>query len=235
MSASSNRSSTVSPLLAAIAFLCVIGMAILFVYLSNSDRMSKPQNINGDMLGPEVTESAPAYVKRADDSLNNREKEEAELRDPGAAGVHPKYWALVSFDTPGTTRTAAASVKGIEDLRVASMVVGPMMTRDLPEPVGKEQRLDVLNREMEIVYESSGLAKDDPNVTVNGLIVHADLATLRDIRDNKGVSAVEALPADAARGRFGIRPMLPSQEDGETTSTTNSPATGPTNGPAMEN
>lgn len=205
-----HSSASISPTMAALSAVCVIALVAVMVVLSTSDRMSKPQNINGDFLGPESWESLTAYSARADESLDliSRETSQSESDEPSRKD--PKFWALVTFHEPLDYSRAAKSVDGLAQLRVASMILGSMVTRDLPEPGKAANRERLMHDEVELVAASAGLATDDPKLLINGLIVYGDATTLKQTRQRPDIAAVEALPSDAVRGRFGVRPYLGS-------------------------
>ena len=51
--AKSTGDGSISPVMALISGFCVVVLVIVLAVASTSDRVSKPQNINGDALGPD--------------------------------------------------------------------------------------------------------------------------------------------------------------------------------------
>ena len=197
----------VHPALAVVALLCVAGLALALVLMAGSDRTSRPQNVLGDFLGPESGESVAAYAERAAGSLDSL------ADDPGEAAAD--HWALVLFEPPVGADAAAAAVEGFGDLRVATMLIGPVVSRDLPEPSAGMTRGQLMDRELQRVLAAAGPGLPGGGDVVSGLVVRGSLDDLRGIAVRPGVTSVEALPADAARGRFGVRPFVEPQEQSE--------------------
>lgn len=191
-----------------ISLLCVAVLIITLGVMATTERVSKPQNINGDVVGPEQSESISDYVSRADKSLADAATETQSYVDNHPDDPKPKFWALVTFNRPGDANVAAQAVTDVTGLRVASMVVGAVVTRDLPEPISGAQRLDVFTREMERLRASSGLALNDPQMQITGVMIYGDIDMLKAVRQRADVAAVETLPMDAVQGRFGVRTRL---------------------------
>lgn len=194
----------VHPGLALLSLLCVIGLAMTLLLLAGSDRVSRPPGTMGDFLGPESGESVADYRARAEGTLDS-------LADDGAE-AQAAHWALVTFDPPADVATAAAAVEGFDSMRVATVLVGPVASRDMPEPVAGQRRYDVIERAVASAGRSAGAGDSADGPRVNGLVVRGTLGQLRVVRGRPGVAVVEALPADAVRGRFGVR-ALSEMED----------------------
>nr|WP_120492246.1 hypothetical protein [Corynebacterium lactis] len=205
-----HSSSSISPAMAVLSAVCVIALVAVLMVLSTSDRMSKPQNINGDFLGPESWETLAAYSARADESLGRITLETSNSERDEPSRPAPRFWALVTFGEPLDYKRAAASVEGVADLRVASIILGSAVTRDLPEPGPAAGRQQLIDNEVRLVAASAGMAAGDPRLLINGLIVYGDADTLKQVRHRADIAAVEALPEGAVRGRFGVRPYLGS-------------------------
>lgn len=194
----------VSPVAAVIAIICVLGLAVALVMMSRSDRVSAPMNVNGDGVGIESGESIGDYAARAAGTLQSPPP----LADGSGAGADARHWALVSFDPPAGAAEAAAAVDGIDGLRVGTMYVGQIVSRSLPEPVAGGTRADVFERELGDLRRSAGpIVQGVGEAGMTGLLVRGTLEQLRMIEGRPGVAAVEALAADAAIGRFGVRPL----------------------------
>lgn len=194
----------ISPVAAVIAIVCVLGLAVALVMMSGSDRVNAPMNVNGDVVGAESGEPLEDYAARAAESLRTPPP----LADGSEASDSDRHWALVSFDPPADAETAAAAVGGIDGLRVGTMYVGQIVSRSLPEPIAGETRADVFERELELLRRSAGpVVQGTEGAGLTGLLVRGTLEQLRSIEGRPGVAAVEALAADAAIGRFGVRPL----------------------------
>ncbi len=206
---SRGHSSEVSPAIAILSFLCVLGLAILMIVLSQSTRVGGTQHINGDFLGPQGWENGnpEAYAQRADETLADRAAESAEVSDGNPLGPKLHFWALASFDTRQDSATVARAVDDIAGLRVATALVGTMSSRDLPEPIDGASHQEVLDQELAVAASSAQVPLDSPDLLINGLVVYGTIDQLQRLREQDSIIAVEALPADASRGRFGIRPL----------------------------
>ena len=197
----------VSPVMAAIAILCVLGLAVTLVLMSGSDRVSGPMNVNGDFAGPENGESVADYAARASESLRTPPP----LADGSAAEEGAEHWALLTFDPPADADAAAAAVDGIEGLRVSTLYVGPMASRPVAEPTAGQSRADVIRAELDLIARAAGPVVGGGEHGITGLLVRAPIEQLRAIEGRPGVAAVEALAADAVYGRFGVRPLAPPE------------------------
>ncbi|QGS33668.1 hypothetical protein FOB82_00615 [Corynebacterium xerosis] len=202
-----SASDGVSPVMAAIAILCVLGLAVALVLMSGSDRVSGPMNVNGDFAGPESEESVSDYAARASESLGTP----LPLADGSAPEEGAEHWALVSFDPPADADVAEAAVDGIEGLRVGTLYVGPMASRPIAEPTAGQSRADVIRAELDLIARAAGPVIGGGEHGITGLLVRAPLEQLRAIEGRPGVAAVEALAADAVYGRFGVRPLAPPE------------------------
>lgn len=209
--AKSSNDGSISPTMAILSALSVILLVVILAVASTSDRVSKPQNINGDSLGPESWESVEAYKARADESMVLIQKEAQNLESKQPVVKHPEFWALVTFDKPRDASQAAELADRNPTLRVASMVFGGVIIRNLPQPseAASEQRL--LEDQLKIAAEYADVPVDDESLLINGFIVHGSVDALNDVRALPYVKVVQALPSDAERGRFGIRPFVGSE------------------------
>ena len=109
-------------------------------------------------------------------------------------------FALVTFTQPLGAREAAeivgfAGSGGSGVGRVSAVVPYENAPVALPEPVAGATREDVFRR----------WAGDAP---IAGLIVYTNGSAKEKIRSDQRVMCVESLPADAAWGKFGIKPVL---------------------------
>lgn len=147
---------------------------------------TEPPPPNGDQLGQNPHETYAAYLDRVADTL-------------AAAPVDEAAWALITFDPQLDPRRAAQVAEPAP--RVSAVIAAPGLAAVIAEPTGTETRGDVFEREL------GGLVA--PGGKLAGLVAHATGDELRQIAGNREVAAVEALPPDAAWGRFGVRPVEP--------------------------
>lgn len=177
-----------------LAAFAVAVLIIVIAALSFSDRTSKPMAINGDMLGQDSAESLSGYVARAGESLV-------------AAPADENAFALVTFTEPQTPADAGGVLTDVT--RVNALVLLSAAPMPLPEPVDGETRADVFNRQLEMVQRSlDGIGDVQAPTRINGVIVWDDGDTLRELAADAAVLAVQALPADAGWGHFGVRPVF---------------------------
>lgn len=211
----------VSPYVAIASLVCVVMLAAAMFFMAGSDRVSRPMNINGDMVGIETGETVADYAERAAKTL----EDPPPLADGSEASRRAPHWALVSFDPAVDAQVAAAAVDNIHGLRVSVLYAGQIVSRPLPEPTEGATRADVIDRELGLIRRAAGpgVQGNDP-VGVTGLLVRGTVLQLRGIQSRPGVVAVEALPADAVAGRFGVRP-LPLQLPGPNPVPDESPGT----------
>ncbi|MFD3509462.1 hypothetical protein [Nocardia sp. NPDC058666] len=193
--------------------LTAVGAAILLVI---AFREPAPVSaVATDRLGPAPGEQVQQYLNDARTSL-----------DGGDADPH---WALVSFTdylTPQQIPAAAAGlrVSGVIQHVPIDRVQTPVITVATPagdEPavksadaaaglVGAQQFRDQRSSDIARVTESrlrAGCA------CTAGIVVRGTLPQLRELATQPGVSAVQALPADAIAGRFAVSPLLPGSSD----------------------
>lgn len=181
--------------------------------------IAKPLPVAGvstDRLGPDSGETVAEYTGRA----------RAGLAEPGDS--EPR-WALVSFDTyvsPGQSFSAARGERiaqvlirvPIERVQTRVLAIGVPGT-----DASVNSALDVAATELHAgVGQWDRQAQiDAASVTrlaagcdcVVGLVVRADPSALTAIENERGVRAVEALPADARAGHFAVRALLPDYTD----------------------
>ncbi|HIW92310.1 MAG TPA: hypothetical protein H9870_11695 [Candidatus Corynebacterium avicola] len=181
---------------------CLVALAVGVLALSNSERMSKPQAINGDSLGPENDESVVDYVNRARETLDGADGTDAS--DP--------RWALVTPMQPAGTGALTGILSDQADLRVSTLLSGNTQW-SLPEPASGHRREDVFAEARELMAANAGTGVDDPALDVLGVLVHGTPEQLRSLNDRPDVLTVEALPPDAVYGRIGLRPVSADPAD----------------------
>lgn len=180
-----------------LSVVCLVCLAVTVIALASSERMSRPQAINGDVLGPDNSETVDEYLTRAAESV-----QDAESAEPADAA----RWALVSPVEPADPDELAEIFSGMSALRVSTLLSAESRW-EIPEPADGHRREDVFAATREQVAASAGVGLDDPTLDVLGVLVHGTPAELQELSDRPGVLAVEALPPDAAYGRFGLRPV----------------------------
>lgn len=177
-----------------LSVVCLVCLAVTVIALASSERMSRPQAINGDVLGPDNSETVDEYLTRAAESVQDAEP-------PDAA-----RWALMSPAEPADPDELAEIFSGMSALRVSTLLSAESRW-EIPEPADGHRRADVFAATREQVAASAGVGLDDPSLDVLGVLVHGTPAELQELSERPDVLAVEALPPDAAYGRFGLRPV----------------------------
>ncbi|WP_420100015.1 hypothetical protein [Corynebacterium sp.] len=184
---------------------CLVCLAVTVIALAGSERMSRPQAINGDALGPDNSETLDGYLDRAAASVQD-------AVDDTGDGQGAGRWALVTPVAPSGPDALAEIFGGMSDLRVSTLLFGNSRW-EIPEPADGHRRADVFTTARDQVAVSAGTAQDDPALDALGVLVHGTPDDLADLADRPGVLAVEALPADAAYGRFGVRPVTVEERE----------------------
>ncbi|MEU7633945.1 hypothetical protein AB0C34_28890 [Nocardia sp. NPDC049220] len=164
-----------------------------------------------DRLGPERGEQVADYLVRARDSLT------------GPEGV--QHWALLSFTEPLTPERIPDHGGGVRIAQVLyrvpiPRVQTPLVAVPVPEDIGAAvDSADYAawllpspadDRSARTVAVSATRLRAGCACVI-GLVVRGPLANLRHLAAQNGVRAVQALPADAVAGRFGVVPLLPDQ------------------------
>lgn len=177
-----------------LSIFCVIGLMITVLALSQSDRMSKPQNINGDQLGAYGV-AREDYQRHANDALNQMQ------------GDEPR-WALVSLNN-NMNAQELADVFVDTELRVSTLLLGPIQV-PMPEPASGQRRIDVFNRTVENLSRASGIRVED--IRFEGVLVYGVPEQLRALASHEGVFCVEPAHPEAVWGRIGIQPITPMEQ-----------------------
>lgn len=176
-----------------IAAVSLLGLVAVVFALSQSDRTSKPMNINGDMLGQDVSETREDYLVRAAESL-------------AAAPAGQEAFGLITFTEPATPAEASVALQDLR--RVNAMVMLSAAPMGIPEPVAGETRAEVFNREIDRVDHSlAGIGEITAPREINAVVAWDSGEAFRRVSGAESVLAVEVLPADASWGRFGVRPV----------------------------
>lgn len=182
-----------------LAGLCLLALFCGILALSSSNRVSAPQNVNGDQLGPFDTASTQEYITQADAALNDMTGDAAR-------------WALVTPKEPESPVKLADAVAD-PGLRVSTLLVGPVQWK-LPEPAHGMRRVDVLRQAGETMASGAGLRESD--IKVEGVLVYGTPEQLRQIEKADGIAAVEPAHSGAVYGRIGVRPLTPASDAGLT-------------------
>lgn len=173
-----------------IAVVAIILLVTGFIFAMNSDRTSKPMLINGDSLGALSGETLEQYQARAAETLAEaNQAQEPDQRTTNSFG-------LVTFTEPLSAAEASELLAGLDRVN-AVLTEQNLVPVAIPEPTGGETRADVFRRAV----------GEQPII---GVIAWASAGQFSDVAANQRAFAVEVLPADAAWGRFGIRPVLVS-------------------------
>ncbi len=147
--------------------------------------------LQGDQLGPDTGESRQDYVQRAQETVD--------------AARQPTF-ALVTFARPLEPADAAEVVRPAG--RVNAVVIGAASLVAVPEPVEGENRSDVFSRTLERVADGlAGLGSVPAPQRLTAVVVYDGGEVLRELSADERVATVEAVPADAPWGGFGIRPV----------------------------
>lgn len=176
-----------------LSVVCLVALAAAVVALANTDRMSRPTAVNGDVLGPQNGETVDSYIVRAGQTL-------------AEDGDGRPRWALVSPESPADVAALTALFTGDPELRVSTLLSGGVQW-PVPEPSVGHRREDVFTAVRHRVALSAGIPDNDEAMRITGIVVRGTTGQLRTLASAPGVRAVEALPGDAVYGRFGMRPL----------------------------
>lgn len=176
-----------------LATLAVVGLLGALTIAFFDDATHKPVPPQGDMLGTESGESFVSYSERARTSLLD-------------APIDQHAYALVTFTGPLTPAEAGAVLDNVE--RVNAMIVQLAAPFPLPEPIAGEERADVFQRELDRISASlQGVGNVPSPGHLDAVVVRDNGNVLRLLSEAPQIAAIEVLPADAAWGRFGVRPV----------------------------
>ena len=177
-------------IVAALAVVALLG-ALTLAFLD--DATHRPVPPQGDMLCTETGEPFTAYAERAEQSLLD------------APADQPVY-ALVTFTDPLTPEEAGAVLDNVE--RVNAMLVELAAPFPLPEPIEGEDRADVFQRELDRIGASlQGVTTVPVPERLDAVVIRDNGNVLLLLSEVPQVATIEALPADAAWGRFAVRPV----------------------------
>lgn len=188
--------------------------------------------VRTDRLGPENAERVSDYLARAADSLDGED--------------HDDHWALVSFTEPLPPDQLSAHTGGLRIGQVLYQVPIPRVRTPIttvPVPAdeiavrgsasaaaGLMRAAATGNRTDERyrrILEVSANRLDAGCACAVAVVVRGPLDRLRELSADPAVRAVEALPADAVAGQYGVAPLLPEYTD--------TVAPGPDDGPVPDN
>lgn len=164
-----------------------------------------------DRLGPAPGERVDDYLSEARASLDG-------------ADTEPR-WALVSYTEYLTPQQIPAAANG---LRISGViqhvpidrVQTPVITvgtpgGDTPALSSADAAAGLLAAQRQPDQRTTDIARITEArlragcACTAGLVVRGTLPQLRDLAARPGVRAIQALPADAAAGRFAVAPLLP--------------------------
>ncbi|MFC9438092.1 hypothetical protein [Nocardia sp. NPDC057030] len=187
---------------------------VVFIVLLGVLNPPRKAGVFTDRLGPEQGERVADYLARARDSLSGADSAE--------------HWALVSFAEPMVPEQIPPNSGALRIAQVLYQVPVPRVQTPLvavPVPAGDEAAVTSAaaaawllprnpsdERATRVAALSAARLRSGCACAV-GLVVRGPLDGLRNIASRNGIRAVEALPADAVAGRFGVVPLLPDQLD----------------------
>ncbi|AJI79302.1 hypothetical protein [Corynebacterium singulare] len=173
-----------------IAALVLLAVAACAVVLAFGVFGTQPSTaLQGDQLGPDGAESAAEYRERAEESL--------------AQADEPTY-ALVGFNDALTPKETADLLSPVQ--RMNAIVIGLAAPVVVPEPTAGKDRSDVIDTVLHRVADRARDIGEDAPTTVDAAVVYSSGAELRALAADPRVATVEAAPADAPWGSFGVRP-----------------------------
>lgn len=173
-----------------IAALVLLAVAACAVVLAFGVFGTQPSTaLQGDQLGPDGAESAAEYRERAEESL--------------AQADEPTY-ALVGFNDALTPEETADLLSPVQ--RMNAIVIGLAAPVVVPEPSAGTDRSDVIDTVLHRVADRARDIGEEAPTTVDAAVVYSSGAELRALAADPRVATVEAAPADAPWGSFGVRP-----------------------------
>ncbi|WP_051132988.1 hypothetical protein [Nocardia paucivorans] len=179
----------------------------------------RPEGVFTDHLGPDQGEAVADYLARARDSLRGADDAE--------------HWALVSFTEHRPATALPALARGLRIGQVIyhvpiERVATPLVIVPVPanerallrsgvdaatELLDRRQRSAGPDERTTRVLDVSITRLLEGRACVVGLVVRAPLNRLRELAEQPGIRAVQALPADAVAGRFAVVPLFPTETD----------------------
>ena len=172
-----------------IAAYVLLSVTALLVVLSFGIFGTQPSTaLQGDQLGPDGSETAAQYLERAEASLAQTDE--------------PTY-ALVGFHTALSPEDTAEVLRSVQ--RMDAIIIGLAAPVAVPEPTAGKDRADVITTVLQRVAHAAGDGGETPT-QVDAAVVYSRGADLRALAADPRVKTVEAAPADAAWGSFGVRP-----------------------------
>lgn len=177
-----------------IAAYVLLAVTALLVVLSFGIFGTQPSTaLQGDQLGPDGSETAAEYRERAEASL--------------AQADEPTY-ALVGFHTALSPQDTAEVLRSVQ--RMDAIIIGLAAPVAVPEPTAGKDRADVITTVLQRVAHAAGDGGETPT-QVDAAVVYSSGTDLRALATDPRVKTVEAAPADAAWGSFGVRPPSNAQ------------------------
>lgn len=174
--------------------------------------------VRTDRLGPENAERVSDYLARAADSLTVEDNAD--------------HWALLSFTEPLPPDQLSAHTGGLRIGQVLYQVPIPRVRTPLttiPVPANETAiRASAASAAGLMRSASTGEVSDERyrrilQVSAQRLeagcacavavVVRGPLDRLRELRADPAIRAVEALPADAVAGHYGVAPLLPEHTE----------------------
>lgn len=179
----------------------------------------RSEGVFTDRLGPDQGEPVADYLARARDSLQGADDAE--------------HWALVSFTEHLPTTALPDTARGLRVGQVIyhvpiDRVATPLVAVQVPandrallrsgedaasELLDRRQRGTDPDERTSRVLDVSITRLRENRACAVGLVVRAPPNRLRELADDPGIRAVQALPADAVAGRFAVAPLFPTETD----------------------
>lgn len=186
---------TVAKPVRVIIALVVAVLTVGVVYLAGqSTRTAAPMPVNGDVLGRYTGESVQSYEARARATVT-----ELDSTEPA--------FALVTFDSPRSIHDAAGIADRLNVPRISAVVLNMSAPVEVPEPAGGRNREQVFGDALKRDLAAQFLLDHGEKHPIEGLVIWAPTRTIKRLTLSPDARYVEALPQDAAWGRFGIQPV----------------------------
>ncbi|WP_245649817.1 hypothetical protein [Nocardia shimofusensis] len=188
--------------------------------------------VRTDRLGPENAERVSDYLARAADSLADEDRDD--------------HWALLSFTEPLPPDQLSAHAGGLRIGQVLYQVPIPRVRTPLttiPVPANETairnsavsaaglmrsaSTGDLSDERYRRILQVSADRLEAGCACAVAIVVRGPVDRLRELGADPAIRAVEALPADAVAGHYGVAPLLPEH--------TEAVVPGPDDGPVPAN
>ncbi|WP_245545769.1 hypothetical protein [Nocardia higoensis] len=212
----------------------VVAAALIVAFFAVLGVLNPPRDlgVRTDRLGPENAERVSDYLARAANSLNGTDSDE--------------HWALLSFTEPLPPDQLTAHTGGLRIGQVLYQVPLPRVRTPLttiPVPANETavrnsasaaaglmrsaSTGDLADERYRRILEVSANRLEAGCACAVAVVVRGPLDRLRQLSADPAIRAVQALPADAVAGHYGVAPLLPEHTDAV--------LPGPDDGPVPDN